>query len=202
MDPKRTVRDGYDAIAADYAEARTDGGRGASLAAGLANDLAPGARVLDAGCGSGGPATVELDADHEVVGLDISGGQLEHLERGLPAVAPAQGDMTHLPFADGAFDGLVSSHAVIHIPRDQHASVFSEFRRVLRPDGEALAVVGSEPWEGRNPDWLDTGEEMFWSFYGAERNLELLRAAGFSVERTELVDDELGGEFLFVRVVA
>lgn len=202
MDPKRTVRDGYDAIAADYADARTEGGRGAELAAALARDLPDGALVLDAGCGSGGPATVELAFEHDVVGLDAARGQLDHLRRRHPGVRPVLGDLTDLPFPDGAFDALVSTHAVIHVPRERHGDVLREFHRVLRPGGDALVVLGTEAWEGRNPDWLDTGVEMFWSFHGSERSLELVVDAGFDLWLAETVTDELGGEFLFVRASA
>lgn len=202
MDPKRTVRDGYDAIAADYADARTVGGRGAELAASLANALPEGALVLDAGCGSGGPATVELDFEHDVVGLDASRGQVDHLRRHLPGVRPVLGDLTDLPFPDGAFDALVSTYAVIHVPRERHGDVLREFHRVLRPGGDALVVLGTEAWEGRNPDWLDTGVEMFWSFHDAERSLELVVDAGFDLRLAETVNDELGGDFLFVRASA
>lgn len=137
--------EGYDAIAADYAAERTDGGRLADLAAAMAADLPAGARVLAAGCGSGGPATVELTAaDREVVGLDLSRGQLALLGDAAPTVRPVQGDLTGLPFATGAFDGLASAHAVIHVPRERHDAVFAEFARVLRPGSEALVVVGNE----------------------------------------------------------
>lgn len=202
MDPKRTVRDGYDAIVADYAEARTEGGRGTELVADLARGLPVGALVLDAGCGGDGPATTELDREHEVVGLDVSRMQLDRLRDHVRGVSPLQGDLTDLPFRDGQFDGLVSAHAVIHVPRAQHGTVLREFHRVLRPGGEALIVLGTEAWEGRNPDWLDTGEEMFWSFYGSERSLELVVDAGFELQIAETVDDALGGDFLFVRASA
>ncbi|WP_255150766.1 class I SAM-dependent methyltransferase [Halorarius halobius] len=201
MDEKRTVRDGYDAIADDYAAQRTLDGRGTDLVRAFAADL-PEGRVLDAGCGGGVPASAVLAERHDVVGMDLSAEQLGHLRENVPAAAPVAGDLTDLPFSAGAFDGLASLFAVIHVPRERHGDVFAEFNRVLRPGGEALVVVGSDAWEGRNPDWLDTGTEMFWSFYGPERNRDLLRDAGFTVEREELVNDELGGDFLFVRVTA
>lgn len=199
MDRKRTVKDGYDAIAAEYAEERSMAGRGTELVRQFAGDLHGGSRVLDAGCGSGVPATRVLARDHEVVGLDLSGEQLRLLEGNVPAARPVEGDLTRLPFDADAFDGLVSYFAVIHVPREEHADVFAEFERVLRPGGELLVVVGSEAWEGHNPDWLDTGTGMAWSFYGADRNRELLRDAGFELAWDELVGDELGGDFLFVR---
>ncbi|MFZ5802126.1 MAG: class I SAM-dependent methyltransferase [Candidatus Omnitrophota bacterium] len=47
-------------------------------------------------------------------------------------------DMSRLPFADGAFD-LIFSHSVIHHCKDL-ATLFREFRRVLRPGGRVVAL--------------------------------------------------------------
>ncbi len=91
------------------------------------------------------------------------------------------------------FDAIVSLHAVIHVPRAEHAAVFAEFERVLEPGGRLLTALGNERWEGNNEDWLETGTEMAWSFHGRKRNRELLAEAGFSVTDVETVDDELGG---------
>lgn len=202
MEERRTVQKGYDEIAETYADERSRDGRGGQLAAEFAADLPDGSRILSAGIGSGGPVTAALAAGHDVVGMDLSREQLNLLDSQLPTVTPVQGDLTNLPFATGAFDGLVSSHAIIHVPRDRHNEVFAEFERVLEEGCEALLVVGNGAWEGRNSDWLDTGSEMYWSFYGREKNLELLRTAGFAVRDWWVVDDEMGGEWCFVRIEA
>lgn len=197
MNRKRAVREGYDDLAETYDERRSGEGRGHELVSEFAADVE--GRVLDAGCGSGFPTAELLAAGNEVVSLDASRAQLDLLgERG-PAARPVQGDLARLPFADGAFDAVTSLFAVIHVPREQHRDVLREFRRVLGPGGELLVTMGAEAWEGTNPDWLDSGTEMRWSFYGRERNLDLLAGAGFEVVAEELVDDELGGAFLFVR---
>lgn len=199
-DSKRVVRRGYDDVATDYLAERAETGRERELAEAFAADLRDDSRVLDAGCGAGVPVTTVLaDAGHRVVGLDASREQLRLARERVPA-ALVQGDLTRLPFADGAFDALVSFHAVIHVPREEHAGALAEFARVLRPDGRLLVSTGVEPWEGTNPDWLDAGAEMFWSFHGRERNLELLEEAGFVVDGEEVVGDDIGGgSFLFVR---
>lgn len=201
MDDRRAVREGYDDLADAYLAQRDEGGRERELAAGFAADLPDGARVLDAGCGGGRPATAALAAaGHDVVGLDASGAMLRRARERVPAAGFLGGDLSRLPFDAGAFDGLLSYHAVIHVPREAHGRVFAEFARVLRPGGLLLVTVGTEPWEGTNPDWLDSGAAMRWSFHGRETNLRLLGEAGFAVESETVVGDELGGgEWLFVR---
>lgn len=200
MKDLHTVRDGYDDVADAYADHRSLDGPGTDLVRRFGRDLPAGARVLDAGCGGGLPAGRVLAERHEVVGLDLSTAQLTRLRRNVPDAEPVQGEFSRLPFVTNAFEGLVSLFAVIHVPRERHAAVFEEFHRVLRPGGEALLVVGNEAWEGRNPDWLDTGTEMVWSFHGLETNRELLCDVGFTVDVQPVESDELGDAFRYVRV--
>ncbi|KZX48209.1 class I SAM-dependent methyltransferase [Haloarcula sp. K1] len=199
MDQRDVVREGYDEIASTYAEKRDGNGRERALVESLAAALPDGSRVLDAGCGAGTPAMEVLADQHDTIGLDISAEQLRTARDTVDSDGLVRGDLATLPFADDTFGAVVSYHAVIHVPKDEHATVFSEFERVLRPGGQLLAALGDDPWEGTNDDWLDTGTAMAWSFHGRERSADLLTEAGFRVESVEPVDDELGGTFAIFR---
>jgi SAM-dependent methyltransferase len=197
------VRRGYDEIADRYLAARATGGDLALLAAVVAH-LRPGDAVLDAGCGAGVPVMRELmDAGMAVAGVDLSGAQLELARTRAPGAALGQADLVTLPFRDGAFDGLVSFYAVIHVPRAYHRVVFAEFRRVLRPGAVALLCLGARdlPDDDDAHSWL--GTHMFWSHFDAQTNLEMLRAAQFDVVRDEIVADPMDhGHHLFALVEA
>lgn len=202
MDQRDVVREGYDAIAETYAEARQGEGREREIAEDLAGSLPDGSGILDAGCGAGRPATETLAAAHDVVGLDISREQLFLAGERVPDADLTIGDLATLPFATDSFDALVSYHAIIHVPKEEHTDVLSEFRRVLRPGGRLVVTMGTAEFEDENDDWLDTGETMSWSFYGPEKNRELVVEAGFEIDEIEEVDDELGGSFEFFRARA
>ena len=195
----RSVMSGYDDVATAYDENR-DPEAEVPFVESLAGELSEGARVLDAGCG-GGRAVLETLSDRfELVGLDVSSEQLDLARERVPTAALARGDMARLPFAEDAFDALCSLHAIIHVPREHHEAVFTEFARVCRPGAELLVAVGNGAWEGENDDWLDSGAAMRWSFHGRERNRAFVRDAGFSITEEQVVGDELGGgEWLFVR---
>ena len=197
------VRRGYDEIADRYLAARVTGGDLALLPE-LVGRLSPGDAVLDAGCGACVPVTTQLvDADLEVVGIDLSSAQVRLAGSHCPDAHLAQADLVALPFGDGIFDGLVSYYAVIHVPRSEHRAVFDEFRRVLVPGGVALLCLGAgDVAEDHDPEsWL--GAPMFWSHYDAETNLEMLRASGFDTIRHELVEDPIDhGRHLFAVVAA
>jgi SAM-dependent methyltransferase len=165
--------------------------------------LGPGDAVLDAGCGAGVPVMRELaDAGMAVVGIDLSGTQLELARSRVTGAALAQADLVALPFGDRSFEGLVSFYAVIHVPRAYHRAVFAEFRRVLRPGGIALLCLGARDLPENDDDsWL--GTHMFWSHFDAQTNLEMLRAEPFDVVRDEIVTDPLDhGNHLFALVEA
>src|SRR5436189_4290030 len=65
--------------------------------------LAPGARVLDVGCGTGRLGAAMRGAGFTVVGVDVSAGMLSHARRRNVAAVCASVD--RLPFADSTFDG-------------------------------------------------------------------------------------------------
>jgi ubiquinone/menaquinone biosynthesis C-methylase UbiE len=106
----------------------------------LAGDV-NGRRVLDAGCGSG-PLSAALRAKGAIVtGFDSSPAMVELARQRLGEHADLHvADLSQpLPFADGAFDDVVSS-LVLHYLRDWTAPL-AELRRVLKPGGRLILSV-------------------------------------------------------------
>ena len=133
------------------------------------------------------------------VGVDISLRQLALAREHVPELCAVGGDMSALPQAGGGFDGLVSYYALIHVPREDHAVVLSEFRRVLGGGGWALICVGSadNPEDHDTDSWL--GAPMYWSHYDAPSTLMLMTDAGLRPELRWEVADPMGhGSHTFV----
>ncbi|HID83556.1 MAG TPA: class I SAM-dependent methyltransferase [Anaerolineales bacterium] len=101
--------------------------------------LAEGARLLDLGCGVGRHTVPLVQMGLKVVGGDISPSGLAACAARLRQVGLlpllVRHDMTRLPFADGAFDALLSFHVVYHTTRQGLRAVLAEARRVLRSGG-------------------------------------------------------------------
>jgi SAM-dependent methyltransferase len=103
--------------------------------------LAPGKRVLDAGCGLGyGSRMLRRAGAAEVVGVDIAESVVEAagaVEE--PGLRFTTGDVGALDFEDGAFDLVVCLEVIEHVPEQRR--VISELVRVLAPDG--ILVISS-----------------------------------------------------------
>ena len=101
-------------------------------------------RALDLGCGDG-RLTAELDAA-ELTAADVSRVALDRARARLPehAVLAELEPDAPLPFADGAFDLVLTVETAEHV-RDLQLFL-SEIRRVLAPGGElALTAPASAP---------------------------------------------------------
>ncbi|MEW6286909.1 MAG: class I SAM-dependent methyltransferase [Chloroflexota bacterium] len=59
-------------------------------------------------------------------------------EKGLFVVA----DIANLPFKPDAFDGVVSMHAIHHLPLTEHKRAYLELTRVLKPGKSGVVVNG------------------------------------------------------------
>jgi SAM-dependent methyltransferase len=104
--------------------------------------LPSGARILDAGCGSG-RNMVELAHYGTVTGIELSNTSVELArERGVGEVL--EGSILELPFADHSFDLAVSLDVIEHLEDDLAA--LRELRRAVAPGGALLVTVPAYQW--------------------------------------------------------
>jgi ubiquinone/menaquinone biosynthesis C-methylase UbiE len=114
--------------------------------------LQRGDKVLDLGCGFGrhafeaarrGASVVALDAGTDevngVASMFIAMVEAGELAEGSVHANVVQGDALHLPFPEGAFDRVICSEVLEHIPDD--LSAMGELARVLRPGGTMAITV-------------------------------------------------------------
>jgi ubiquinone/menaquinone biosynthesis C-methylase UbiE len=85
------------------------------------------ARTLDVACGTGF-LTRHLPGD--VVGLDQSGTMLDVAAEQAPEADLVPGDGTSLPFDDGSFDRIFTSHFYGHLEDEDRTAFLAEARRV------------------------------------------------------------------------
>ncbi|MDQ6883128.1 MAG: class I SAM-dependent methyltransferase [Candidatus Dormibacteraeota bacterium] len=125
--------------------------------------ITPEDRVLDFGCGIGNiliALAERMPFRQPLVGTDIAPALIEIGRRGIARagldrriellVAPA----TRLPFDDGRFEVVLTSHVIKHLDDAALASAFREVARVLAPGGRFLL------WEFRKSP---RSAPLFWS---------------------------------------
>jgi demethylmenaquinone methyltransferase/2-methoxy-6-polyprenyl-1,4-benzoquinol methylase len=103
----------------------------------------PGARVLDACCGTGDLAIAAEREGGIVTGLDFSGGMLARARRKSSTIVWDQGDVLALPYADGSFDAATVGFGVRNVA-DLRAALL-ELRRVVRPGGRLAILEITQP---------------------------------------------------------
>jgi ubiquinone/menaquinone biosynthesis C-methylase UbiE len=132
------------------------GGRNATVRLAQLAQINGSERVLDVGCGIGGPSRyLASKFGCQVTGLDLTAdfvalaGMLAQRTRLSDKVSYRQGDALDMPFADASFDLVWSQNAAMNIAdRDR---LYGEMRRVLTPAGrlalqEIAAGPGGEPF--------------------------------------------------------
>lgn len=140
----------------------------------LRGNMAPGMRVLDAGCGYGRNLVHLLREGCEVFALDEDAEGVEHVRRlsaslmtGLPTKNFQVGSIEKMPFPDGFADVVICS-AVLHFARDDmhFRTMLAELWRVLRPGGMLFCRLGSRigmdfEWVQGNRFIIGDGSEWF-----------------------------------------
>jgi SAM-dependent methyltransferase len=150
---KRSIdtRPGYDAWAESYDETENSVVWMDGWIMGERLVVAPGTRVLDAGCGTGRNFPTLLDQGAALVGIDFSAGMLRAAQTKHPGVGLVQADLHQgWPFTSDLFDLVVCALVGEHFDDLDH--VFREMHRVLVANGRlafsvyhpAMALAGKE----------------------------------------------------------
>ena len=144
----------------------------------------PGAAILDLGCGAGKPIDrILVNRGHKVIGVDISRKQIKLAKRNVPEAKYVVKDITSLRKEEYKVDAVISFYTILHIPRETHQDLFYIINSFLPEGGLILVTMGSSEREGIEDFY---GVEMYWSHYEPEKNLEIIRTAGFEVILNEV----------------
>jgi sterol 24-C-methyltransferase len=159
--------------------------------------LAPGMRVLDAGCGVGGPMrSVARFSGAHVVGVNNNayqiGKAIAYNERdGLADRCELlEADFTAMPVEAGAFDAIYAFEATCHAP--DKTGLFAELFRVLKPGGQfgAYEWCLTDRYDATNAEHrrikkgIEEGDGLpdIWTM---PATLQALRDAGFEIVEHE-----------------
>ena len=145
--------------------------------------IAPGSRLLDAGCGNGSLSLRLAEAGYRVMGLDRSpefvryGRERLDGARKREAVSFQEGDICDTGLPEHSFDAVTCGEVLEHIQDD--AAAVRELLRVLRPGGVCVVTVPCNPalWD-ENDVWAGHHRR-----YTHEGLVGLFEKGGFRVDR-------------------
>jgi ubiquinone/menaquinone biosynthesis C-methylase UbiE len=116
---------------------------------------------LDAGCGTGFAMHGCLQRARLTVAMDFSFNSLVRLRSkfaGQP-VQVIQGDLTRLPFPDGAFDQVICANTLQHLkPSGPQQQAVAELRRVTAAGGRVVISVHHYSKAKRKAKWVKEGK--------------------------------------------
>ncbi|MEH0845315.1 class I SAM-dependent methyltransferase [Micromonospora sp. CPCC 205711] len=180
------VRRSYDTVAGEYRDRIGDEldhkPLDRALLAALFEQVAPGAPVVDLGCGPGHVAAWLSDRGAQVVGIDLSPAMVAAGRRAYPGLKFREGDLLALPAADGEFGAAVALYSVIHLRGDELPAAFAEMRRVLRPGGPLLVAFHLGAEVRTLTEWWGHPVDVDFHFHSIDVVEAALRAAGLPVE--------------------
>ena len=133
--------------------------------------LAPDARVLELGCGRGDSGLERYDW----TGVD--------LVARAPGVVEA--DFLELELPEASFDACASFYVFNHVPRARLAGLLANIHDWLVPGGWFMHAFGTSDTEAWTGEWL--GGPAFFSSFPPPVNSQLVREAGFAIERDEVI---------------
>jgi len=136
--------------------------------------LKKGDKVLDCGCGIGGPyRNIAKYSGADITGITINHYQVKRANfmnkrKGLDKqVRSQQGDFMKLPFPDNSFDHVYAIEATCHAPN--RVGVYSEICRVLKPGGKFACYewcLVDNKYDPKNEDhhrikkWIEEGDGL------------------------------------------
>ena len=133
------MTDYYESNAAEY-HASTVQIDPASFLEPLARRLAPGAAILDIGCGSGRDMRWFKERGFKPTGFERSP-SLAEMARSHSGCAVIEGDFETYDFSGLSADAVVLTGALVHIPHDRLGQVLEHILQSLIPGGHALITL-------------------------------------------------------------
>lgn len=163
----------------------------------FAAELAPGAQVLDLGCGGGAPVAEFLAGQGlRVTGVDASP-QLVALARArLPAAKWIEADMRGLALGR-RFDGILAWDSFFHLGHAAQRAMFAVFAAHASARAVLMFNTGPEHGEAISTSTF-AGEPLYHASLAPEEYRALLDRHGFGVVRYVANDPHCGGRTVWL----
>jgi 2-polyprenyl-3-methyl-5-hydroxy-6-metoxy-1,4-benzoquinol methylase len=168
---------GYEAIAREFMAHRTESTIGVTTVREWAEDLSPGATVLDLGSGHGVPISHTLiDAGLTVYAVEASPSLAAEFRIRFPEERVNCEAVEESDFFDRSFDGVVAWGLLFLLPPQAQKNLIHRVAQVLKPGGRFLFTAPNKECE-----WKDNMTGQPSASLGADAYRRILDAAGLTL---------------------
>lgn len=144
-----------------------------------------GESILDAGCGVGEDCKYVEQKGYKAVGIDFSEGMLDEAKSRYSAGNFKKMDMSNIEYPDNTFDGIMCNYSLFHIPIEQLPQVLSEFKRVLKPNGQLLLILQEGAGEMMIEEPYIPGVMEYINYFSVDSISKLLKEHEFDISDFE-----------------
>jgi len=146
----------------------------------LMGQLEPGARILDAGCGTGLPTARQLtQAGLRVTGIDISPVMVDLARHNVPQASFTEMDIMDLTPEIGKFAGITAFFSLLMLRRSQIPVALARFGEILEPHGRLVMGMVEADVDDMPIPFL--GAQIRVAGYPRDELRAVVTAAGFTV---------------------
>lgn len=183
IDGMQIVKSTYNQIADTYDDIRQRDSADQLLDFVFAN-VEPHSNVLDVGCGTGRPITLELSKKYNMVAIDNSEKMIEIADENLSdSVELINTDVRSVDFQKNKFQAIVMYYVLVNVPRDEHKHILKSLYEFLHDGGYLLFSAGRGDYKIKvTQNWLNSGNTMVWSFYNNETYIDMLKNIGYEIK--------------------
>jgi SAM-dependent methyltransferase len=150
----------FETVAAEYERYRPDYPQEALRWAAGRLGLAPDARVLDVGAGTGKLTRGLVALDLDVVAVEPGGPMLDELRKAVPEAEAWEAPAEAIPLPDASVEAAFAGQAYHWFDRER---ALPELHRVIRPEG-GIALLWNW-WDERDPLQRELGELIGYAGY-------------------------------------
>lgn len=103
--------------------------------------LPVGAKILDAGCGTGEQVKRLREKGFQVVGIEPAEDMRRRAQERNLGVEIKDGLVTAIPYGDGEFDGVICMEVLRYLHRADNLQAYREMLRVTKPGGKIIVSL-------------------------------------------------------------
>ena len=144
-----------------------------------------GGQILDAGCGNGRDAVLFAQNGFNVVGVDLSEGQLQFAYRRekSPQLTFLKQDILHLNFPKEYFNGIWCCAVLSHLKKEDVLEVLFSFKRILANPGYVIATFKKGMGESYVVEPEFNGIKRFTTFFNEDDIYSFAESSGFVITK-------------------